>query len=447
MSVKEVSLGYVPRPLQLQLHRSFRRFNVVICHRRFGKTHLGLTEMIDRGFRNMLKNPQYAYIAPTYGQAKRVAWDLLKDYVKGIPGVTINEADLRIDIARPATGDRIRFLLLGAENPDSIRGIYLDGVVLDEYADMNTVIWSQTVRPLLSDRLGWALFIGTPKGQNQLYEILEFARNGRPDVVPPVPVQPDWFHAVFKASETNIIPREELDAARAQMSPEEYEQEFECSFTAALIGAYYGKEMEKAEANGRVTSIDYDPALPVTTYWDLGMDDATSIWFVQNHRGREIRVIDYMEENGQGLPWFAKELQNRGYTYDTHVLPHDGAVRELGTGVSRLETLQKLCRGVRVRVAKKMDLADGINATRLLLAKCWFDRIRCDKGIKALKAYERAWDAKNKTFQSRPRHNWASHGADAFRTAATSLEESDFERTDRRKHYGNRQTISDFDIV
>lgn len=148
-----------------------------------------------------------------------------------------------------------------------------------------------------------------------------------------------------------------------------------------------------------------------------------------------------------GLPWWSRELQQRGYTYDVHVLPHDGAVREIGTGVSRLETLQSLQRGVKVRVAKKMDLHDGINATRLLLAKCWFDKTKCAKGIKALKAYERAWDAKLKVFQSRPKHNWASHGADAFRTLATSLEESMSERTERMKRYGNRQSISDFDIV
>lgn len=445
--IKEVHTGYVPRTLQLVLHRAFKRFNVIVCHRRFGKTHLALNEMIDRSFRNTLKNPQYAYIAPTYGQAKRVAWDLLKDYVKHIPGVIINEADLRVDIPRPYTQDKIRFMLLGAENPDSLRGIYLDGVVLDEFAEMSTTIWSQVLTPALADRKGWAVFIGTPKGQNQFYDILQFAKNGRPEATPPIPAPENWHWAVYKASETGIIDPEELLAAKAQMSPEEYEQEFECSFTAALLGAYFGKEMEKAEATGRVTNIDYDPAMPVTTYWDLGMDDSTAIWFIQNLRGREIRVIDYIEDSGVGFPEWSRRLQEKGYVYDTHVLPHDGAVRELGTGVSRLETLQKLQRGIKVRVAPRQELMDGINASRLILAKCWFDRLRCEKGIKALKAYERVWDAKNKVFQSRPKHNWASHGSDAFRTMATSLEESMHERKDRHKQYGNRQSVSDFDIV
>jgi len=158
-------------------------------------------------------------------------------------------------------------------------------------------------------------------------------------------------------------------------------------------------------------------------------------------------LIDYEEHSGMGFPAWAKLLQSKGYVYDTHVLPHDGAVRELGTGVSRLETLQKLQRGIRVRVARKLDVQDGINASRLLLAKCWFDRTKCEKGIKALKNYEKAWDAKNKVFQNRPRHNWASHGADAFRTMATSLEESLHERDLRGKRYGNRQSLSDFDYV
>lgn len=443
-NVKEVSTGYTPRPLQMQLHLMAKRFKVVVCHRRFGKTHYALNEMIDLSFRNTKKNPQYAYIAPTYGQAKRVAWDLLKDYLKNIPGVIINEADLRIDIPRPATGDRIRFLLLGAENPDSIRGIYLDGAVLDEYAEMNPTIWGSVIRPLLSDRLGWAIFIGTPKGENQFYSILQYAKNGNP--VENIPPPQDWGWAVFRASETGIIPRDELDAARAQMTPEEYEQEFECSFTAALIGAYYGKEMEKADADGRLTNVVYDPNLPVTTYWDLGMDDAMSVWYVQNLRGREFRVIDYDEETGMGFPAWSKKLQDKGYVYDAHILPHDGAVRELGTGVSRLETLQSLQRGIKVRVAKKQNVMDGINASRLILAKCWFDRVKCAKGISALKAYERAWDAKNKVFQQRPKHNWASHGADAFRTFATSTEESMAERNSRHRS-STRQAHSDFDYV
>lgn len=434
MMVKQVTTGYTPRALQLELHRIAARFKVIVCHRRFGKTHYALNEMIDRAFRNTLKNPQYAYIAPTYGQAKRVAWDLLKDYLKNIPGVVINESDLRIDIPRPATQDKIRFILLGAENPGSIRGIYLDGVILDEYAECSPEIWTQVVRPALTDRMGWGIFIGTPKGQNHFYDIYNTAKTTE-----------GWGHAIFKASETGIIPKAELEAARATMAENEYEQEFECSFSAALVGAYYGKEMEKAEKDNRIRTVPYDPALPVSTYWDLGVDDTTVIWFAQNIGGREIHWIDYVEESGMGLPFYAKVLQERGYVYDEHVLPHDGAARELGTGTTRQETLQKLTPGVRVRVVPRQDVADGINASRLMLAKSWFDEEKCAKGIAALKNYERAWDSKNKIFQQRPKHNWASHGADAFRTAGTGM---DLHRPSKEAiaRYP-RQSKNDFSVV
>lgn len=445
MSTKVINTGYVPRPLQALLHRSLKRFNILILHRRFGKTVFATNEMLDQGLRCTFPNPQIAYVAPNFGQAKRVAWDMMKNMVREIPGVVINEADLRIDIPRPALRDKVRIMLLGAENPDSIRGLYLDGVVFDEFADQDPRVWTQVVRPALSDRKGWAIFISTPKGQNHLYDLAQYAQYGDPTngVAPP----DDWFFQTYKASETGIIDKIELEAARALMTPEEYAQEFECSFTAALVGAYYGKEMEKAEKDGRITNVDYDPALPVTTYWDLGVNDSTCIWFVQNLHGRELRIIDYHEVAGEGLPSIAKAIQTKGYVYDTHVLPHDGAVRELGTGVTRVETLQKLQRGIKVRVAPRMDIADGINAVRLLLSKCWFDRVKCDKGIKALKSYERAWDSKNKVFQNRPKHNWASHGADAFRTMGTSLEESKHERESRHNRYRNRLNVTDFDYI
>jgi phage terminase large subunit len=443
VSKKIVSTGYMPRVLQQELHTNFKRFNVVICHRRFGKTHLSLNEMIDRALRNDLKNPQYAYIAPTYGQAKRVAWDLLKDYTKNIPGVETNESDLRIDIPRPAKGDRIRFYLLGAENPSSILGIYLDGVIFDEYGDMNPIVWTQVIRPLLADRVGWAIFIGTPKGNNHFYEIYKFGKNGNPEKGIEKPE--DWYTVIYKASETGIIPQSELEQAAAIMAESEYAQEFECSFSAALVGAYYGKEMEKAEQEGRVTKVPYDPAIPCFTYWDLGVDDSTAIWIGQKIGSREIHWIDYIEDSGQGLEHYIKILQDKKYVYQQHVLPHDAAARELGTGKTREELLRSKGLGNRTLVLKRQDVADGINAVRMMLGKSWFDKDKCARGINCLINYQRAWDAKNKIFQSKPKHDWASHGADSFRTAAMAMDE--FAPTEEQKKRYPRQSVSDFDVV
>jgi len=441
--VQVINTGYVPRTLQQILHSSLKRFNVVVCHRRFGKTVFSNNEMVDQGLRNEKKNPQYAYIAPTYGQAKRVAWDMLKDITKNIPGMVINEAELRVDIPRPDRGDRIRFMLLGAENPGSIRGIYLDGVILDEFAEMDPIIWSQVVRPALSDRLGWAIFIGTPKGQNGFYELYNFATYGDPDKGIEKPS--DWYSAMYKASETGVIAPDELEAAKAIMSPEEYAQEYECSFSAALVGAYYGKYMEEAELQNRITQVPHDPSTVVNTFWDLGVDDTTVIWFGQQV-GKELHWIDYVEMSGEGLDYYVKELnkpERSKYNYGKHYLPHDANVRELGTGKTRVETLATL--GIKnVIVVPKQEIEDGINAVRMALPRCWFDRVKCDRGIKALKSYERKWDSKNKIYQQRPLHNWASHGADAFRTFATGLDERSPSEEAKKKY--PRRSQSTYDI-
>ncbi len=409
-----------------------KRFNVIVCHRRFGKTVLTLNEMVDRGLSNTLKNPQYAYIAPTYGQAKRVAWDMLKEVTKNIPGVTYNEAELRVDIPRPHLRDKIRFLLLGAENPGTLRGIYLDGVILDEYAEMDPVIWSQVIRPALSDRKGWAIFIGTPKGQNGFYEIYQQACQ-----------QEDWFSAVYKASQSNVIEVSELEAAKAIMSPEEYDQEYECSFSAALVGAYYGKAIQELEETGKVSPVPHDPAVPVSTFWDLGIDDTTVIWMGQRV-GKEWHFIDYIEMSGEGLDYYVKELDKRKkYKWGMHYLPHDANAKELGTGKTRVETLRSL--GLtNMEVVERQKVEDGINAVRMVLPKCWFDSTACARGVNALKSYERKWDSKNKIYQQKPLHNWASHAADAFRTFAMGLR--DDAATDEQKKRYPRQSDNSYDI-
>lgn len=386
--------------------------SVFLIGKHFIPTHntvFSINEMIDRGLRNQNKNPQYAYFAPFYGQAKRVAWDYLKDYTRNIPGVRFNEAELRVEIPRPALDDKIRFILLGADNPAAIRGIYLDGAILDEYAEMDPTVWGQVIRPTLSDREGWAIFIGTPKGQNHFHEIYDKAR-----------VNPRWLAVLCRASDTNIIPKYELEAAKAEMAEEEYLQEYECSFVAALIGSYYGKYMGEAEAEGRITTVPYDPALLVDTYWDLGVGDTTAIWFLQQ-QGKNYHLIDYVEDSGKGLEFYVKEIQSKRYAYGYHTLPHDAAARSMESGRTRQQVLQKL--GLKALIQKRQSVEDGINAARLILSRCWFDKEKCARGLAALKNYERKWDPKNKMFHNKPKHNWASHASDAFRYLALGVKE------------------------
>lgn len=341
---------------------------------------------------------------------------MLKHHTKDLPGVEYNEAKLRCIIRRPHLSDHITIYLLGAENPDSIRGIYLDGVILDEYAQFDPTVWGQVVRPALSDRRGFAIFIGTPKGTNNFFDAYNMALSN---------LDKDWFCQVYRASETKIIPSDELAALKNEMSPEEYEQEFECSFQAALVGAYWGKELSDAHAAGRMGIVPYDSALTVDTAWDLGISDSTAIWFVQQYR-YETRVIDYLELSGTGLPDIARRLKEghrSSYMYRDHHWPHDGAARDLSTGKTREETMRDL--GFRVRIAPRHDVADSIHAARLLIAKCHFDSSMCARGISALKNYQRKYDPKLKIFQDKPIHDWSSHASDAFRLLAMALKKGE----------------------
>jgi hypothetical protein len=397
--------GYAARPGQAALHADGARFKVVVAHRRFGKTVFTAIELLRGAIEEPAWAPRFAYVAPFYRQAKAIVWDYLKHFARGIEGVRFHETELRCDLPNGA-----RISLYGADDPDSLRGLYFDGVVLDEFAQMDPRVWGEVIRPALADREGWAIFIGTPMGRNAFWRMYEQAKTA-----------PGWRGALFRASATGAIPAAELAAAKATMSEEEYMQEFECSFEAAIRGAYYGKEMAVAEAGGRIGRVAYEPRLPVHTAWDLGVGDATAIWFYQL-AGREIRLIDYYESSGCGLDHYARELQRRGYVYGEHVLPHDARVQELGNGKTRVETLTAL--GFRPRVLDGHKREDGISTARLLLPRCWFDAERCARGLEALRHYRCDWDPRLQAFRAQPRHDWASHGADAFRYLAMGLREA-----------------------
>jgi len=405
----DVKIPYKPRPLQKDMHKELKRWNVLVMHRRFGKTVWAVNQLIKTTLTCPLPRPRTAFVAPTFAQAKRIAWDYVKFYAGVIPGVQFNETELRADF--PNGG---RIMLLSAENPDALRGIYLDECVFDEFGMQNPRVWGEVVRPALSDRQGSACFLGTPAGHNHFFDLLETAKSQLAEG------SSDWYYKICKASDTGIVRPEELEAAQAQMTPEQYEQEYECSFTAAIIGAYYGKLLSDADDNGRVTRVPYDPAYPVHTAWDLGINDSTAIWFAQVFRGGAVNVIDYYESSGVGLDHYADVLNRKDYTYGDHLAPHDIEVRELGSGKSRWETAYSL--GLRFRVIPKMKVADGINAARMLIPKCYFDRDKCGEGLEMLRQYRQEWDEKRKSFRDHPRHDYTSHAADAFRYLAIGLE-------------------------
>lgn len=729
-----VQIPYEPRPLQRvvggELHR--KRFGVLVCHRRWGKSVLAVNLLQQKALVCRKDRPRCAYVGPTYRQAKATVWDYMMHYAGPIPGVVFNQSELRVDYPN---GGQVR--IYGGDDPDALRGLYFDEVVFDEYGLHQGDIFSTVIRPELADRQGGCLFLGTPNGKNQFWDILQAAREN-----------PEWFWAVYKASETGILPVDELKAARSVMSQDEYDQEFECfppgtmvltsrghlpieqirtgdsvlthrtrwrpvtrvmrrtyaddvvciqafgtpeslkltpdhpvlvydrtsctrrwvaaqkvgagdcliapawkrgtsmidadiaalvgwficegsvtgnaasfslnpqnqaeidevhsiitrvtgktpgwtngvmslcdvtwadrlvawcgsgaqqkripfdviagheqmvfdvlmrgdgctvqggkryayttispvlawdvfmlaahlhrrasitirsggpsvilgrqvqtqtsyllqiphgtkvnharqrevfptrygvayrvksvsrepyagwvynlsvkgdesyvaqgravhncSFDASVKGAIYATELSLVRQDGRIGKVPYDPMLPVTTAWDIGISDATAIWFCQKTRSGEVRLIDYYENSGEGLPHYVKVLKEKGYAYDQHIGPHDMRVREMTSGRSRVEVARSL--GVRFYIAPNLPLEDGIHAARMLLPRCWFDAKKCAPGLEVLGSYRRDWNQRISEFKATPVHDWAEHGASAFRYLALAFSDV---RTDR----------------
>jgi len=398
----DIEIPYAPRPQQFNLHADPSRFKICVSHRRWGKSVYAITELLRKALEIQTERSdgRFMYLAPYYRQAKQVAWDYLCYYTRDIPGTKINQSELRVDLIN---GSRIRLAGAG-DDPDALRGIFLDGIVLDEYADMSPRVWSEICRPALVDRKGWAIFIGTPKGKNHFWQLYENAEKDK-----------EWTRYLFKASETGVVAPEELEAARKEMGEDEFQQEFECSWSAAIKGSYYGSIIEEAESDGRVSKVEVDPALPVHVAWDLGISDSCSLWFFQVTMG-EVRFVDFYEHSGVGLEHYVKVMEQKGYWYGDDWLPHDAKVRELGTGRTRAETLINM--GRRPRIVTNHKVEDGINAARLLLHHCWFDELNCEQGINSLRSYQREWDDVKRVFRKTPLHNWASHAADSFRYAS-----------------------------
>lgn len=401
-----IVIPYEPRDQFIRFHERTERWAVMVAHRRAGKTVACINDVIRAALTTDKTDARYAYIAPQFNQAKDVAWSYVKRFAGVVPGVEFNEAELRCDLPN---GSRIR--LYGADNPDRLRGIYLDGVILDEYADMRPSIWGEVLRPLLADRKGWAVWIGTPKGRNAFHAIWEAADGAS-----------DWYRVMLRASETGLVDADELHAARQQMTPEQYAQEFECSFDAAILGAYYAKDIAEAERDGRITSVPWEKGHQVHVAWDLGIGDSTALVFAQMV-GREWRIIDFYEASGVGLDHYVGVLREKPYSYGAQILPHDAEAKELGTGKSRVEVLGTL--GLtNIKVLKATRVDDGINAVRMTLPKCWFDKRKCEGLLEALRQYRTEYDEKRKAFRANPLHDWTSHAADAMRYLCVGLEQS-----------------------
>jgi phage terminase large subunit len=398
--VAEVIVPYTPRAAFETYHATESRYCLTVAHRRAGKTVARINKLIQHAAGCTKQAPRFGYLAPYYIQAKDIAWAYLKHYTAPIiqaTGGKINESELSVQFGH--NGAVIR--LYGAENAERLRGLYFDGIAADEAQDIAPSALTQVIMPALSDRQGWLDLSGTPKGWGNL--LGETYKRALDD--------PEWFVQVLKASQTKLIAQEELDRLKRAMPENEYLQEFECSFDAAITGAYYAMELTKAEEEGRITNVPYDPMCRTYTAWDLGISDSMSIWFIQS-AGRELRVIDYYEAAGHGLDHYAGVLTAKGYNYSKHYGPHDIQVRELGSGRSRWEIAKNL--GITFDVVKMMPVQDGMNAVRMTLPRMWFDAKKTAIGIDALRQYREKVDEK-RGIALGPLHDWTSHAADAMR--------------------------------
>lgn len=346
----------------------------------------------------------YWHVLPTLRQARKAVWNGIDRH-----GRRIIDQALPLEIRKRTRDDDMlielvngsMYQVVGADNHDALVGANPVGVILSEWSLMDPKVWD-FIRPILMENGGWAWFIYTPRGRNHGHSLYEMAKGN-----------PSWFAEVVDIETAGVLDTAKVLAEeRASGMPEEMiRQEYFCDFDIGVVGSIFAKEMERAEANGRITDVPYDPNFPVETSWDLGVRDKTAIWFIQRV-GMTVRCIDYFEDSGQGLAHYVGLLNSKPYHYNRHIAPFDINVQELGSGKSRKEIAEQL--GVMFDVAPKLKRDDSINAARALISKTWFDKNRCADGIKALKNYKRDWDEELNTFSKDPIHDWSSHGSSAF---------------------------------
>ena len=396
---------------------------VGVWHRRAGKDASAINWTATAA---MQRVGTYWHMLPTLRQARLAVWDgINRDGARIIDQAWPTElrANVRNDEMKIQLVNGSVWQLCGSDNYNSLVGSNPVGVVFSEWSLTDPLAWD-FVRPILRENGGWAIFIYTPRGRNHGHTLLETAR-----------ANPSWCSEVLTVKDTGVVSLADIDEERRSgMSEELIQQEYMCSFEAPNTGSYYGRLLEEARRDGRITRVPYDPVLGVHTWWDLGVNDPTAIWFTQTS-GFEHRVIDYYEGTGEGLAHYARVLLERGYAYACHHFPHDVQVRELGSGKSRIETLREL--GLEPQIVPNLPVDDGIEALRALLPLCWFDEAKCARGLEALVSYHRKYDEKRKCFAAHPEHDWASNGADAARYFAVGTQQTHVHRYPQRQRRGS----------
>lgn len=405
--------NFTPRFYQLPLLRAmdsgFKRACWIV-HRRGGKDKTLINLVAKKSAERI---GAYYYFFPTYNQGRKILWDGMDKsgfkFLSHFPDwyvSSVNKTEMKLEFVN---GSLLQ--VIGTDNYNSIMGTNPVGCVFSEFALQDPRAWDY-IRPILRENGGWAVFNYTPRGKNHGHDLYVMAKDN-----------PDWFCELLTVDDTGAITPEEIERERKDgMEEDLIRQEYYCDFESSVPGAIYGNQMRLARTEGRITKVPYQTGIPVDTWWDLGMDDSTTIWFSQDC-GREVHFIGYYEMSGEGFDHYALHLQERqkkwNCVWGRHVAPHDISNRELGPGKSRLQTAREL--GIRFEVASRVARKeDGIHTCRKIFRICWFDEIECKRGLECLSNYRREWNEKNRIWQLEPVHDWSSHGADGFQTFAIS---------------------------
>ena len=409
-------------PLWTALENGIKRA-VLFWHRRAGKD-LCMVNWI--ACSAMQRVGAYWHVFPTYKQGRKVAWEGLtrdgRGFIDHFPKEIISryrDQEMTIEFVNGST-----YSIVGADNPDSQAGTNPVGIVFSEFALLESnEIWV-LLQPILAENGGWAIFITTPRGRNHAYRLYQDFKD-----------DPEWFCEVLSYKDTGAITDQAVaDAIAAGMSEEFAAQEFECSFDAALEHAWYGQQMKAAMVEGRIGTWPHLKDFPVETWWDIGRNDNTAIWFVQKHMGA-IRAVHYEEARGKDHPYWVARLQalreEQNFHYSEHLLPHDATVTEWGSGKTRVERFYD-ANITNIRVVPKLGIGDGIGAVRAIIPNVYFHEPGCAKGIECLRQYSRKpldgvldQDGRQ-VYSETPKHDGFSDGADAFRTGAVGSRPNEY---------------------
>lgn len=429
------------RPLWKALKDDGYKRAIAIWPRRAGKDVVAFNYLIRCALR---KVGVYFIVYPTYSQGRKILWDSMTNeglrFLDYIPKPLIekpNSTEMKIRLINQSL-----IQVIGSDDIDKIVGTNPIGIVYSEYALQNPQAY-QFLRPALTANDGWALFISTPRGMNSFYDLYKIAQAN----------PKDWFVSYLTVEDTKHISLEDIDRERksGEMSEDLIQQEYYVSFSRGIEGSYYCKYIDKMRLDGRIGTVPYESSFKVNTAWDLGVRDSTSIIFFQCI-GQTVRIIDYYENSKQGLEFYAKILTEKsqllGYLYGKHFAPHDIAVREFSSGLTRIEKAKQL--GINFLITQNISIEDGIEAVRSSFSKIWIDETKCKQLIKCLENYRQEWDEKKKVYKATQLHNFASHGADAFRYLVLNLPKTSdklsAKELDQRYHeakFGNQFNLPD----